>query len=156
MAYTFEELATWWSGKRFPTSNWTLVRTQDDGRTGYSAGNCRGYNPDTKSFVGQFPEQFCDRTRTLAHGPPATESGPYTQNFDVNAGIDLANFEFAKVAAKKYELRLNIVRWGATVKVILLKAAQGKVYTGWGPTIGNTTNLALYALTINAAEDGIG
>ena len=153
MAYTFEELVTWWPGKSYPIADLTLVRTQEDSRTGYSHGFSNGYDPAKKQFVGQFAEQFNDRTRRLLYGPPAVSAGPYIQNFDLNSGIDLANFEFAKSATGKYELRLSFLRWGASATIAMAKAPQGKIYTGWGATIGNTSNLALYALSINSAVE---
>ena len=153
MSYTFEELETWWKSQRYPVSYWTLVRTQEDGRTGYSSGQGNGYDPTKKTYVGTFPEQFSDRTRQLQYGPPATASGPYAQNFDLNAGVDPANFEFVKVTTGKYELRLTIPRWGAVLKIAMTKVAKNKLYTGLGPTIGNTTTQAMYVLSINSAEE---
>jgi hypothetical protein len=153
MAYTFEELETWWTGKSFPVADVTLVRTQEDSRTGYSHGFSNGYDPTKKLFVGQFAEQFNDRTRKLVYGPPSPSAGNYLQNFDLNSGIDLANFEFVRLAPGKYELRLKFLRWGASATIAMTKPTQAKIYVGWGATIGNTTTQALYALSLNAAYE---
>lgn len=153
MAYTFEELETWWTGKSFPVAGMTLIRTQEDSRTGYSHGFSNGYTGASKTFVGQFAEQFNDRTRRLLYGPPAVSAGPYLQNFDLNNGIDLANFEFRKTGTDKYELRLNFLQWGASAVIAMVKAPQAKIYIGWGATIGSGSNQALYALSINNADE---
>ena len=154
MALTFEELETYWLNHNNPEGNFTLVRTQEDGRTGYSHGGCAGYDPSMKrSHFGYFSEQFSDRSRQLPYVPPSTGTGSYSQNFDVNEGIEQIDFEFLKTAARKYELRMKFFRWGSAATVTMTKAAQGKIYTGWGATIGNTSTRALYVLSINSASE---
>ncbi len=154
MAYTFDELATWWSGKSYPVGHVTLVFTQEDGRTCYADGFINSYNAATKEFLGQFSQQFNDRTRQLTYGPPAVSAGAYVQNFDRNAGVDLANFVFVKKGANAYELRLTLLRWGnALVTIKLAKATQAKLHTGWGATIGHGSGAALYALALTGAEE---
>lgn len=154
MAYTFEELARWWQGKSYPVGHVRLLVTQEDGRTAYAEGFINGFNPATNEFTGQFAQQFNDRTRQLNYGPPAVSAGIYVQNFDKNAGVDLANLTFAKIGTNSFELRLVLLRWGnALVTTKLAKASKAKIYTGWGATIGHGTGLALYALSINGAEE---
>ena len=154
MAYTFEELEKWWSGKSYPIAPVKLLLTQEDGRAGYADGFINSFNSGANEFSGQFAEQFNDRTRQLMYGPPAVSAGVYVQNFDKNAGVDLANFVFKKIATNQFELQLTLLSWGnAQVNVTLAKASQAKLYTGWGTTIGAGTGLALYALSINGGEE---
>ena len=154
MAYTFEELARWWTGKSYPVADVKLLLTQEDGRTGYADGFINTFNSATKEFSGRFAQQFNDRTRQLRYGPPANSWGVYDQNFDKNAGIDLADFVFKKIATNQFELRLTLLRWGnAQVNVALAKASHAKLYTGWGATIGAGPGLALYAVSINGAVE---
>lgn len=154
MAFTFEELATWWPGKSYPVGHLRLLITQEDGRSCYADGFINGFNSATNELSGQFAQQFNDRTRQLNYGPPAVSAGIYIQNFDKNAGIDLANFVFAKTGTNKFELRLTLLRWGnALVKTSLAKASQAKIYTGWGATIGHGTASALYVVSLNGAEE---
>lgn len=154
MAYTFEELEKWWTGKSYPVAYIKLLVTQEDGRAGYADGFINSFNPGTQEFSGQFAQQFNDRTRQLAYGPPAVSAGVYVQNFDKNAGIDLVNFVFKKIAANQFELQLTLLSWGnAQINVALAEASQAKLYTGWSTTIGAGAGLALYAVSVNAAEE---
>lgn len=131
-----------------------VLITQEDGRTCYADGFINGFNLATNEFSGQFAQQFNDRTRQLNYGPPAVSAGIYIQNFDKNAGVDLANFIFIKTGTNRFELRLTLLRWGnALVTTGLSKASQAKIYTGWGATIGHGTASALYAVSLNGAEE---
>lgn len=154
MALTFEELAKWWPGKSYPVGHLKLLITQEDGRACYADGFIDGFNSATNEFSGQFAQQFNDRTRQLNYGPPAVAAGVYVQNFDKNAGVDLANFVFAKTGTNSFELRLTLLRWGnALVTTKLAEASQAKIYTGWGDTIGRGTASALYAVSLNGSEE---
>ena len=135
----------------------TIPITQEDGRTCYADGLINEFDSATNEFSGQFAQQFNDRTRRLNYGPPAAGSGIYDQNFDQNAGIDLANFVFAKIGTSSFELRLTLLRWGnALVTTALAKTSQAKIYTGWDATIGHGTASALYAVSLNSAEETLG
>lgn len=154
MAYTFEELAKWWPGKSFPVGHAKLVITQEDGRTAFGEGLINGFNAATNEFSGQFSQQFNDRTRLLRYGPPAVAAGTYVQGFDMNAGVDLANFVIAKMGSNDFELRLTLLRWGsALVTTRLTAVSQAKLYLGWGDTIGHGSGRALYVVSINEAEE---
>lgn len=154
MAYTFEELEKWWPGKSFPLASVKLLLTQEDGRTSYADGIINTFNSATREFAGQFAQQFNDRIRQLRYGPPSNSWGLYDQNFDKNYGVDLADFAFKKIATNQFELRLTLLRWGnAQVNVTLAKASRAKLYTGWGATIGAGSGLALYAVSINGADE---
>lgn len=154
MAFTFDELAKWWPGKSYPMGSVRLVITQEDGRTCYADGFINIFNAATNEFSGQFAQQFNDRTRHLNYGPPAVSAGVYVQNFDKSSGVDLANFVFAKTGANRFELKLTLLRWGnALITTSLTKASQAKIYTGWGATIGRGTASALYAVSLNGADE---
>ena len=71
MAYTFDELETWWPGKSYPVAIVKLVLTQVDGRTSYADGFINSVDSGANEFSGQFEQQFNDRTRQLQYGLPA-------------------------------------------------------------------------------------
>jgi hypothetical protein len=151
MAYTFEELATWWPGKQLPIGVAKLVITQEDGRTCYAYGEVKSF-PAANRFEGQFQQQFNDRTKRV-NSVPANPGGPYDQNFDILA-IDPVDFAFIKTAATRFELRLTLLNWGnAIVTVNMTKARPAKLYTGWGTTIGAGTGQALFVVSLNGANE---
>lgn len=152
MAYTFEELETWWPGKSFPVAIVKLVVTQEDGRTSYADGFINSFDSSANEFSGQVRQQFNDRKRKVQDFVTGLS---YDQNFDdLRDGVDLTNFIFRRIATDQFELRLTLLRWGnAQVNVTLAKALQAKIYTGWGSTIGAGTGLALDAFSINDAME---
>lgn len=152
MAYTFEDLSQWWAGKSYPIGFLTLVITQEDGRTDFARGFTNGYDPSRIAFVGQFAQQFNDRTRRLSYGPPSSSYGMYDQNFDMNNGTEPVDFTFRQLGPNAFELQLTLLRWGNTVVTTSLsKSLQAKLYIGWGATIAAGAGQALYAISINDA-----
>jgi hypothetical protein len=148
MAFTFDELATWWAGKISPRGSVKLVVTQEDGRTGFSDGVVHGFDSSSNSFFGSFEQHFNDRVRRFAIAGVS-----YEQGFDKHS-IDHADFVFTKTGSNTFELRLTLLSWGnAQILTALTSVAQAKIYTGWGETIGGGSGLALYAVSLNGAEE---
>lgn len=147
---TYEELASWLpTGECIDVTN-TIAITQEDGRTGYASGGVYSYTSSSNRFHGGADMQFSDRTRIVN-----TLNPNYTQNFDRYLGAtDAIKFIFKKTATNQFQLQLTLVRWGAQFNVNLTKAPQAKLYTGWGPTIGNGSGRALYTYSINRAWSG--
>jgi hypothetical protein len=144
MAFTFDELASWWNTAPIPSASITLVVTQEDGRTGFYTGVIQGFDSASNSFLGNVEQVFNDRVRRFTIADIT-----YEQSFDKHS-MDYADFVLLKTSDNTFELRLTLLSWGnAQILIALTSAPEAKLYTGWGETIGGGSGLALCAVSLN-------
>ena len=156
MAYTLEELATWWHSQ--PAGNWnasgTLVRTQDNGITGFMQVTVTDVGTRANfELKASGLEQFSDRTIDLIQTLPDGLKIGYPQNFDARYidpvfQKDAASLEIRRLGGVRYELIITFARWGGIPPFEIDLLAGTKLYTGIGQAIGNASPQALYVLSI--------
>lgn len=150
MALTFEEVEAFISGigaQSFRVVT-TIIRTQEDGRTGYSTPWATSFNKKSLELATappeeDFPEYFSDRL-----GP--TVNGNILGVFDTHA-TDPLRYQFQRRAPNEYILKLQLPRWGASLEVPMSLAPNAKLYTGWGPRIQGGNDKALFAVSFQSA-----
>jgi hypothetical protein len=146
MAFTFAELEAWLPGKSYPAIQCTLYITQEDGRCAYSSGYINSFY---EHFTGEFAQRFSDRRTQFR-----VDGVLYDQDFTVQGdSADQTQFQLLRTDQNSFALKLVNRRWGSTDVVAVTKAAEAKIYMGWGRTIGFGSGLALYTFSINSAVE---
>ena len=167
MAYTFEEAVDWWRNQPPPipglstlVANVTLLRTQEDGRTGYLLGLLGNLSEDPQngiSFSGGGMEQFSDRVRDGILWPEGT-GRPYSQNFDNRSAndaeqTDRSDVTFTRLPNGGFRLHFFYPRWNVTSEVYVSQIGGTKLYAGYGTPIGDQPfPLAAHVLSIQSMQ----
>ena len=155
MAVTFEEIEAFVN--RNPDSLFvvptTIIRTQEDGRTGYSSPLGARFDlvsselstaPSQELPASFWAEYFSDRL-----GSPT--GSDILHVFDSSA-TDPLRYQFRRRSAGDYQLTVTLPKWGATLEVAMALSSFSKIYTGWGPRIQDGSDLAHYCVSFQNAE----
>ena len=140
-ALTFEELASFFVQYRATSKAYfTVVITQEDGRTAYGQGLIHSYNQSNQTFSGDITPLFSDRT-----------SGTNQQPFSLARVDDSSSVTIQRTGTNSYKAIITSKNYGYQTVVNQSRTSYSKMLIGWSDTIGWGSGKALYAISFNEA-----
>ena len=119
----------------------TLVITQEDGRTAYGThGLIHSYNQSNQTFSGDITPLFSDRT-----------SGTNQQPFSLARVDDSSSVTIQRTGTNSYKAIITSKNYGYQTVVNQSRTSYSKMLIGWSDTIGWGSGKALYAISFNEA-----
>lgn len=149
MPFTFEQAQQWVASNGAASIDFTMIRTQGDGRVGYLNGVFHLLNQNQVEMNARSGELFSDRVANI----PVINSA-YSQPFDndpSHQNSDSTFLRFRKRGPSAYQLEVTFERWNQTPETLAMKIfPRTSVYTGVGPPVGQSNFFALYVLSFDA------